>query len=668
MSPKRFSKHIANLCPAPARPALVALGLFFALAAFASLLLLLSPGSSPVTAAPAAADHALDLSSATLAITGTTTTATLTSGSNPSTYGDSLTFQATVTRVDTGAALISGTVTFKDNGVDITGCVGKSLDASGQASCTTSAFTSGTHTTSAHYSGYGDFALSIGIVSPDQVVNKVPLTGFTLDCPDSSAYGEEVTCTATASSSTSPTPTGVVSFYDEGTEIGMDALDSGGQATATTSALAAGQHKIKAIYHGDDIYVADESNVETLTVAKATPTVTVSGPDSSYYGESVTFEATVTSDVGTPTGQVVFSGWGDDFEATLFAGSDKVSFTTTEPHDAGGPFDITAEYEGDDNFNSNSNTKSHTVNKANTTTELQDPVDETDYGQDARFIISVKRAEDQPGAGTPTGTVTLTISPGPPETIVEELPEDKSVVTIITNTLPPGDHDITAEYGGDTNFEGSTSDTITHTVNGAKSETSLESSVNPSAYGQTVTFTATVEAAGAGSGTPTGTVTFKDEGTAISGCESVPLASPATCTTSDLSTGEHEITAEYSGDSNFEPSEDSLRQTVNIIATMTELSGPTSSAVGDSVTFTATVSETLSGGPVSDGDVTFYDGFTELATVALNGSGQATYNTSSFSAGLHPLKVVYNGTENFQASTSGRLFHTELAESIRLGR
>jgi len=233
-----------------------------------------------------------------------------------------------------------------------------------------------------------------------------------------------------------------------------------------------------------------------------------------------------------------------------------------------------------------------------------------------------------------------------------------SPATCATSDLPVGTHDITAEYNGDSNFNISTSDTITHTVNKTASKTSLESSANPSDYGQAVTFTATVEAAGMGSGTPTGTVAFKDGGTAIPGCESVAVASAATCTKNDLSVGSHDITAEYSGDANLDGSSDRLTQTVNKPATTTTLSGPSSSAVGDSVTFTATVTKTLSGDPVTVGDVTFYDGVKALATVTLNGAGQATYNTSSLSAGLHVMKAVYNGTPNISPSTSSRLYHT----------
>jgi len=472
--------------------------------------------------------------------------------------------------------------------------------------------------------------------------------------PPSPKAGEEVTLTA----SVNPTAaTGIVSFDDGGTEIGRAAL-SGGQAVAKTSRLATGAHKIKALYWGDGTYAASESAVTTLTVAKGDTVVTVTGPDSSYYAQSsVTFEATVTSAAaGTPTGKVVFKGWGDDFETVLYEG--KASFTPAKPHDVGG-VTITAEYKGDDNFNGASGTKNHTVNKADTTTELTSPLAESDYGQEVQFTASV--SADPQGAKMPTGKVDfycdgITISGCVDVSL-------GSPATCKTSDLIVGTYDITATYKGDTNFNVSTSDTITHTVNKTDSETSLASSANPSDYGQTVTFTATVEAAGMGSGTPTGTVTFKDGGVPIPGCESVALASAATCTKNDLSAGSHDITAEYSGDANLNSSTSStFVQTVNKPATTTTLTSSHSpantSVVGETVTFTATVSKTLSGDPVTVGDVTFYDGLNELATVTLNGAGQATYSTSSLSAGLHMMKAVYNGTPNISSSTSSRLYHT----------
>lgn len=97
--------------------------------------------------------------------------------------------------------------------------------------------------------------------------------------------------------------------------------------------------------------------------------------------------------------------------------------------------------------------------------------------------------------------------------------------------------------------------------------TTVTSDSNPAAYGQSVTFTATVSpSAPAGTaalltanGLPTGTVDFKDGGTSISGCASQTLASGvATCTTSGLSVGSHPITAVYSGNSAYDASTGTL--------------------------------------------------------------------------------------------------------------
>src|SRR5207302_9338205 len=112
--------------------------------------------------------------------------------------------------------------------------------------------------------------------------------------------------------------------------------------------------------------------------------------------------------------------------------------------------------------------------------------------------------------GTPTGTVTFqdgasalgtgTLSGG--------------TATFTTSGLTAGTHSITAIYGGDANFAGSTSPVLTQTVNKAASSTSVVSSNSPSNRGAAVTFTATVTSSV--TGTPTGTVTFQDGASALS--------------------------------------------------------------------------------------------------------------------------------------------------------
>src|SRR6185369_15784029 len=79
-----------------------------------------------------------------------------------------------------------------------------------------------------------------------------------------------------------------------------------------------------------------------------------------------------------------------------------------------------------------------------------------------------------------------------------------------TSSVVVGGHAMTATYNGDGNNATSTSPTLTQTVNKASTTTALGSSANPSTFGQSVTFTATVTGQ-----SPTGTVTFKDGATAI---------------------------------------------------------------------------------------------------------------------------------------------------------
>jgi len=107
----------------------------------------------------------------------------------------------------------------------------------------------------------------------------------------------------------------------------------------------------------------------------------------------------------------------------------------------------------------------------------------------------------------------------------------------------------------DTHFTGSgilnvlTTPSVTLTVG-------LQSSVNPSVAGQSVTLTAT--ATSTGGGAPTGTVTFKD-GTTVLGTGTLNGSGVASFTTSTLTVGSHPLTANYGGTAS-----QILAQTVNI--------------------------------------------------------------------------------------------------------
>src|SRR6185369_13830843 len=99
-----------------------------------------------------------------------------------------------------------------------------------------------------------------------------------------------------------------------------------------------------------------------------------------------------------------------------------------------------------------------------------------------------------------------------------------------------------------TGLTGATS--VAFTVNAANTTTALSSLLNPSIFGQSVTFTATVTVNSPGSGMPTGTVTFKD-GAATLGTGTLNGSGQTTFSTSGLAVGSHSITAVYAGDGNF---------------------------------------------------------------------------------------------------------------------
>jgi hypothetical protein len=81
----------------------------------------------------------------------------------------------------------------------------------------------------------------------------------------------------------------------------------------------------------------------------------------------------------------------------------------------------------------------------------------------------------------------------------------------------------------------------------------------------------------------------------------------------------------------------------------------TSSIVGQSVTFTATVAATTGSAPPG-GTVTFLDGTATLASgVALDGTGSASFATTALAAGTHTITVSYTGNANFTGSTSAPL-------------
>jgi hypothetical protein len=118
---------------------------------------------------------------------------TIQTSKSPVLAGQAVTFTATVTPVQTGAAPLGGTVTFLVDGVAVSGAI--TLGTNGQATFTTTSLKGGNHTITANYSG--DSATAGSSASLTQVVQVLTRLSATASTP-SPAVGAVFSITVTA--------------------------------------------------------------------------------------------------------------------------------------------------------------------------------------------------------------------------------------------------------------------------------------------------------------------------------------------------------------------------------------------------------------------------------------------------------------------------------------
>jgi large repetitive protein len=206
---------------------------------------------------------------------------------------------------------------------------------------------------------------------------------------------------------------------------------------------------------------------------------------------------------------------------------------------------VNATKAGDTNYNARTSAAAGvTLVKASTDTQITDvPEGSTVCGEE--YTVSASVAAVPPGAGTPTGTITIS--------------DDYSNSCLITLADGSGSCDLSgseigtktlvANYSGDANYYLSSSDSESHTVTIAATTTTVTGDdPNPSTPGEAATFTAEVEPVAPSIGIPSGTVDFKEGSTLI--CSSTLTNGIGSCTSDALSIGSHVLTATYNGEVN----------------------------------------------------------------------------------------------------------------------
>ena len=560
------------------------------------------------------------------------TTTTVTSSLNPSQFGDSVTFTATVT-----PTAATGTVTFMDGANTIgTG----TLNASGVATFSTSTLVAGSHSITAVYNGDANYSGSTSAILT-QAVNQAP--AITSANAATFMVGTPGTFTVTANGY----PASTFTRSGDALPNGVTFNGSTGVLSGTPASGTVGTYNF--VFTASNGIAPDATQNFTLTVVKGNQTITFNQPPTpAGYGTTYTIAPTASSGLSvtvTASGACTIAGYVVSYNNGL------------------GVCTLTASQGGDASWNAAPNvTRTVQVQAAATTTTITSSANPSVLGQMVTFTVRVTSA-----GGTPTGTVTLSYCPWlllictSAQQTIGTANLVGGIATFNVDTLPVGRNGayiipdrIFAVYtptaGG--NFNGSNS-TLDQTVNTANTITSLTSSINPSSSGQAVTFTATVTVAPPGAGQVAGgTVTFFDGATQI-GTGTVNASGIATFTTSTLAMGSHNITAYFQGTDDYGTSTSPiLVQMVRRTSATTLTSNLNPSIYGQSVTFTATVTGP-SGTPT--GTVSFYEGTTLLGTGTLTGGVASMAPYSFLPVGSHNITAVYSGDANYVPSTSAVL-------------
>jgi hypothetical protein len=553
----------------------------------------------------------------TVASTTTTLTSDQPSGS---VYGQAVAITAAVNGNGSSPGTPTGTVQFQVDGSDF----GSPITlANGNASISVAGLAAGTHEVTAVYGGDATFQGGTGTLSGGQAVTPAPLT-ITAD-DQSMVYGG-------AMPALSATYGGLVNGDTPAT---FTVSPNAAPALATVPATShAGAYAITVSGASDPNYSITFVS-GTLTVTPAPITITADDK-SKVYGDPL------------PAFTVSYSGFVNGDTPAALGGT--LTFTTaaSASSDAGtyaiAPGGLTSSDYAIGYANG-----TLTVTPAPSGTALSTSLGSPYYGQAVTLTATVSGG---PAPGTPTGSVSFLDG----AVLLGTAPLDNTgTAALQVSNLPAGTASITAAYGGDTDFLGSTSAAVTETVQPDSTTTAVVSpSVLRAVYGQPVVLTTLVSNANT-SATPAGTVTFKD-GSTVLGTATLDAGGTAALTVTTLAVGRHpSLTASFSDPAgNFLASATAKAASVTVgrANTSTALSATTSAAVySQEVTFTATVTADAPSVATPGGTVTFKDGSRTLATVPLT-NGAASYTTSALALGSHSVTAFYARTSTFLASTS----------------
>ena len=345
-----------------------------------------------------------------------------------------------------GSGTPTGTVLISDGKIPVKTC-SITLSA-GVGTCTIVETTPGSYTFTGVYSGDGNFTSSSGATVAAVVVSKANSSTVVTNNAVSPVTGTSFTFSV-AVSAVSPAmgvPAGTVVWTvtdPKGNPVScLNTTLSGGTATCTVTNALTGTYSARAAFtDSDSDFTNSSSQVDTVAVTPASTTTTITSITPAVTGQPFTVNvsvAPVAPGAGVPTGNATVSDGTHSCVAALSGVVGNCQLT-----DNAGSYTISATYSGDPNFLTSTTTQPYSVTPASTTTTITS-ITPAITGQP--FNVKVTIAPVSPGAGVPTGTVT--VSDGTHSCVVT-LSGATGFCQLTDNA---GNYTIKATYGGDPNF------------------------------------------------------------------------------------------------------------------------------------------------------------------------------------------------------------------------
>src|SRR5215472_147761 len=337
--------------------------------------------------------------------------------------------------------------------------------------------------------GY-DPATGLGSVNAANLVNNWSSVSFlasttTLSLNSTAfTHGQSITATIGVTPSAA---TGYVSLITSTNKGVANFKIASGQAIGPTTAMPGGTYTVHAHYAGDGTYGSSDSTAVTVTVAKENSSTALSlitfdaqgnilnpHATNAVYGSPYILRADVTPSSGIactscPSGTLTLT----DNSSLLDGGSfvlNNQGYAEDRPVQfPGGADAVIASYPGDNSFNSSSASATYSITRASTAmTAVTSSAASVLTGTPVTLSTTIQTSSSglaPSGAvtflanGTPlTGTVTYSPTNG-------SFSGNASLVAMLTTTFAPvGKYALTASYGGDTNYNSSTSGGVTLTV------------------------------------------------------------------------------------------------------------------------------------------------------------------------------------------------------------